>query len=390
MKARFARARRQPTLRLFARARKNRALQLFARARIFARARKNRALRRWLAALLSLLALGCTPSAQRARSEIDRARIEHAHALGVQRRAPLYYEQFETANREAGKHAQDSAARADLQAEARLWLESAIAEAERAALSERRLQEERALIEHDTKLTSLARERESWAREADLLAARAIARNEALKALARAAEQRAMLRVKLSREEAKLAAEGLWLRAELIGLTLESLGKGGVGLTRLWAKLGEVDALLARDPESALTRADQALFMALALAGELRGQAPGPSAEEQASLAEELASAGVRPLRGDLGLSGVLEHAFADYALAPVAERVIERLCVLANAHPRGPVRLGVQAKSEAQAEARTRWVKLRFAKAGCQGQRFAIVFTKLTGDALETSWLAY
>jgi len=130
--------------------------------------------------------------------------------------------------------------------------------------------------------------------------------------------------------------------------------------------------------------------MALGLAGELRGQSTGPSVEEQASLTEQLASAGVRPLRGDLGLSGVLEHAFSDYALAPVAERVIERLCVLANAFTRGPVRLGVSAKSEAQAEARARWVKLRFAKAGCEGQRFAIAFTKLSGDALEASWLAY
>lgn len=340
-------------------------------------------------ALVLLVLVACTPSAQRARSEIDRKRIEHAQSLGVQRRAPLAYERFEAARKAAAKEPAESAARADYQAEARLWLETAIVESERAVLSERRLHEERALIELDGKLAAVARERESWAREADLRAARAIARNEANKALARAAEK-PQQRVKLPREEAKLAADALLWRAELIALTLESLGKTGSGHKRLRQKLSEADALLVRDPEASLARADQALFMALALFGELRGASGGPSAEEQASLAEELASAGTRPVRGDLGLSGILDHAFADFALAPVAERVIERLCALASAHPRGPVRLGVQAKSEAQAEARVRWVKLRFAKAGCEGQRFSISYTRLAGDALEASWLAY
>lgn len=343
-----------------------------------------------LVALLVVCMFGCTPSAQRARGEIDRARIEHARALDVERRAPLAYEQFEAAKRAAQKNPAESAARADLLAEARLWLETAIVEAERAQLSERRLQEERSLIDLDGKLLTLTRERESWAREADLLAARALARSEAQRALVRAAEQRSVLRVKLPREETKQAAEALWLRAELIALTLESVGKDGVGLQRLRAKLAEVEALLARDPEGALVRADQALFMALALAGELRGQTAEPSPEEQASLGEELAAAGVRPVRGDVGLSGVLDHAFSDYALAPVAERVIERLCALANAHTRGPVRIGVHAKSDTQAEARARWVRLRFAKAGCEGQRFAVTYSRLDGDALDTTWLSY
>ncbi|MEY4513417.1 MAG: hypothetical protein RLZZ450_5539 [Pseudomonadota bacterium] len=341
-------------------------------------------------ALLVVGSLACTPSAQRARGEIDRARIEHARTLDVARRAPLAYEQFEAAQRAALQHAPESAARADSLAEARLWLETGIVEAERAQLSERRLQEERSLIESDTKLSALLQERESWAREADLQAARAIARSEAQRALVRAAEQRSVLRVKLPREDAKQAAEALWLRAELIALTLESIGKSGAGLLPLRAKLAEVDALLVRDPDGALLRADQALFMALGLAGELRGQGTEPSAEEQATLGEELAAAGVHAVRNDVGLSGVLEHAFADYALAPVAERVIERLCVLANAHTRGPVRIGVHAKSDAQAEARSRWVKLRFAKAGCEGQRFTVVFSRLDGDTLDTTWLSY
>jgi hypothetical protein len=339
--------------------------------------------------LLLALALGCTPSAQRARSEIDRTRIEHAQSLGVQRRAPLAYQRFEAAKRAADKQPSESAARADLQAEARLWLETAIVESERALLSERRLGEERALVELDGKLSALERERASWAREAELRAARAIARNEAHKALARASE-RPSLRVKLPREDTKRAAEALLLRAELITLTLESLGKSDAPLARLRQKLSEVEGSLTRDPETSLTRADQALFMALALLGELRGQTGGPTPEEQAALAEELASAGTRPVRNDLGLNGVLDQAFADYALVPSAERVIERLCALASAHPRGPVRLAVQSKSEAEAEARTRWVKLRFAKAGCEGQRYAFTFTKVPGDALEASWLAY
>jgi hypothetical protein len=339
--------------------------------------------------VLLICVSACAASAKRARSEIDRARIDYARGLAVERHAPVAFERFQKAKKAADKSPAESVARGDYQAEARLWLETAIAGAERDRLSARRLAEEQKQVELDAALIALARERAAWAREAELRAARAIATSEANKALARAA-QSPSLRVKLPREDVRLATQALLTRCELIVMTLESLGQGGVGLSRLRDRLREVEALSARDPELSLLRADQALFAALALFAELRGQDGGPSPEERAALAEELASAGARPLRGDQGLKGVLEHAFADFALVPVGERVIERLCQLAKGHPRGPVLIEVQAKNQAQAEARMRWVKLRFGKAGCEGQRYTIARSHTDGDALETSWVVY
>lgn len=338
--------------------------------------------------LLACLA-GCAVTAQQARSEVDRSRIAYAKQIAAAQRAPLSYEHFEKASQAAAKSPEGSVARGDYQAEARLWLETAIAETERERLSERRLAEERKLIQLDATVSALERERESWAREAELRAARALAGNEARKALARAAE-RPTLRVKLPREDVKLAAEAILSRAELLGLTLESLGKGGSGLARLRAKVDDAAALLVKDPETSLARADHALFFGLSLFAELRGQDGGPSQDEKATLAEALTSAGVRPTRGDQGLVGVLDRAFADYALVPASERILERLCELAKAHPRGAVLLSVQAKTPKQAEVRMRWVQQRFAKAGCQGQRFTVASAKADGDALEAHWVAY
>src|ERR1700712_241891 len=219
--------------------------------------------------LLTLSLPACAVSSQQARSAVDKSRITYAHKLAAERRAPLAYQRFEQANKAANKSPAESVARGDYQAEARLWLETAIADTERERLSERRLNEERELTALDATLGALERERESWAREAELRAARALASNEAHKALARAAE-RPSLRVKMPREDVKLAAEGLLARSEILALTLESLGKGAAGLPRLRAKQHEVEALLVKDPEAALTRADQTLFYALSLFSELR------------------------------------------------------------------------------------------------------------------------
>ena len=338
----------------------------------------------WLACLA-----GCAVTAQQARSQVDRSRIAYAQQITAAQRAPQPYQRFEQASQAAAKSPEGSAARGDYQAEARLWLETAIAETERERLSERRLAEERKLIQLDATVGALERERESWAREAELRAARALASNEARKALVRAAE-RPSLRVKLPREDVKLAAEALLARAELVGLTLDSLGIASAGLARLRAKIDDAAALLVRDPEASLARADTALFYGLSLFAVLRGQDGGPSQDEKATLAEELTSAGVRPTRGDQGLVGVLDRAFADYALVPSSERVLERLCELAKAHPRGAVLLSVHAKSPKQAEVRIGWVRQRFSRAGCEGQRFTIASAKADGDALEAHWVAY
>ncbi|MDB4977637.1 MAG: hypothetical protein JWN48_5978, partial [Myxococcaceae bacterium] len=333
--------------------------------------------------------LGCGGVTKRARNEVDRSRLAYARELLADRRSPVAFERFEKAHKAADKSPEKSVARSDYEAEERLWLETAIADAEREKLAERRLDEERALIALDQSMVALERERQSWASEAELRAAQALAINEANKALARAAE-RPSLRVKLPREDLKVAADALLSRCQLMALTLESVDPDNAALPKLRARLSELEASVAKDPELSLARADQTYFYVLSLFAALRGQAGAPSAEEKAALAEELASAGARPTRVDQALDATLEHAFSEGTLVPVAERVIERLCLLAKAHGRGPILVSVQAKSPAQAEGRLRLLRQRFARAGCEGQRFSFAFGKSDGDALTTSWVSY
>jgi len=339
--------------------------------------------------LVAWLLPGCALAAKSARGSIDRARVEHAQTLSAKTRAPVAYERYERARRDA-RRADDEGTRGDKAAEARLWLELAIAEAESLASAEQRLREEQALAALDVRVAELAAEEDALAREAELRAAQTLARKEAARALARAAT-RPSLRVKLAREDAKSAAEALVARAELIALTLDTLGDTPPGLARLREKLAVTRSLAARDPEAALGQADQALFHALALLATVRSHDGVPSEAERASLDEALALAGARTVRGDHGLTGVVETAFQGGALAAPAVRVVERLCALAKAHPRGPVELRVHAPEGGRvAEARLRATRERLAKAGCAGERFRLRTTAVVGDALEASWLAY
>lgn len=343
---------------------------------------------RSLLALVLVLASGCALSARNARSSVDRARLDHAKELTAKVRAPVAYERYERASR-AARATKDEGARGDRAAESRLWLELAIAESESLVMAEQRLKEEQSLAVLDVRITELAAEEDALAREAELRAAQGIARKEADRALARA-RAKPSLRVKLSRDDAKSAAEALIGRADLLALTLETLGASAPGVARLRAKLNEARALTARDPEAALVQADQGLFHALTLLAAVRASDGAPSEAERASLHEALALAGARTVRGDQGLSGVVEPAFAAGGLIAPAARVIERLCALAKAHPRGPVELRVHAPNAHEGEARLRATRERLAKAGCAGERFRLRTTADVGDALEASWLAY
>lgn len=355
------------------------------------RIRRMFAVRRGYLALALLLAVshGCGLAARRARTSIDEARLERARELTAEKRAPLAYERYQQARAAAQKSPEESGARGDYQALARLWLDVAISEAERQVSSERRLDAERALVELDAQLLKLERERSELARENELGAARQIAFVEAQRALARAAERRD-LRVKLPREEVKRASEALVARAELISLTLAAFGQETPALGRLRGKIGETRALIAREPEASLARADETLFFALSLFSSLRSSQAAPSEEEKAALLEELTLAGLQVSRGDRGLSAVLAAPFAGSELKPEAARVLERLCAVARAHPSGSVHVSAQAKTQAQAEARAKHVREHLARAECSGERFA--FTKGTreGDELEASFLAY
>lgn len=339
----------------------------------------------WGFALL-MVCSGCALRARHSRSNVDATRVARAEELQAKRRAPLAYERYEAARRAAERSARDGAEHGDRATEARLWLEVALAEAERQALSEQRLEEERALVGLDAELVRLTRERAARAAENELAAAQALARGEAERALARAA-QRPETRVRLPREEVKRAAEALTTRAELIALTLVELGKQSPALGRLQKKLGEARALLAKEPDAALTRADEALFDALSLLAVLRAGQPAPSLEEKDALVEELALAGLRVGRGDGGLSGLLEQPFAQSALKADAARVLARLCALAKAHPHGAVQLTVRG---AHAQPRLVAARERLRAEGCGGERFVFTAQEGSSDLLEATFLAY
>lgn len=339
--------------------------------------------------LLSLLG-GCAAAARNTRSTVDQARLSHAAELAAEQRAPLAYERYQAALRAAQASKPNSAAYGDRHAEARLWLEVAIAEAERQLSSEQRLASERALAELNGELAELERARAELARANELRAAQAIARTEAARALARAA-QRPSQRVKLEPGEVRRAAESLIARAELLALTLASFEvERDAALERLDEQLREAKALLDKQPDASLLRADKALFLALSLLSRLRDADSPPSADEKAALAEQLELAGAEVVRADLGLAALLEQAFAAATLAPSAERVVERLCALAQAHASGRVHVSAQGQNARQAEARAGAVRARFARAGCSGERFAFRAADAAGDALETSFVAY
>lgn len=338
--------------------------------------------------LMSTIAAGCGLRARSTRSAIDTTRVQRAEELRANERAPVAYERFSAAKRAAERSPDESVARGDYASEARLWLEVALAEAERQELSDQRLAEERTLAELDAEVVRLSRAQAALARDNELAAAQAQARAEAERALARAA-QRPEVRVKLPREEVRRAAEALTARAELIALTLRALGKESPALERLQRKLAETRALAAKEPEASLARADESLFDALGLLTALRDAHATPDDEEKAALAEALALAGTRVVRVDRGLAGLLAHAFARQQLTPEAARIVERLCALAKAHPSGPVQLSVQGRGPLS-EARLRAVRERLRAEGCSGDRFVFTAQEGASDELEASFLSY
>ncbi|HEY6882371.1 MAG TPA: hypothetical protein VI299_30275 [Polyangiales bacterium] len=335
-----------------------------------------------------ILLAGCTLAQRHARTAVDETRLKEAQAVEAERRAPVAFANYRAALKKAATLKPETPARDDYDAEARLWLETAIAIGEREVMAEQRLSEEKAQLELDALTLPLLQERAELGRKAELLAARAIARREAERSLTRAA-QRPDLRVRIPSEEQRRTAEALLNRAALIALTLETIDPSALGLAKLRAQLVQVQQLVNKEPELALARADHALFFALSLLAPLRGDEP-PSDDERATLAEELAFIGAQVSRGDQGLSGSFERALAGPGLAHESERTLERLCALTRSHIKGPLRLSPHATSIAQGEARAQAVRTSLAHAGCAGGRFAVVATASEDDALEVNFVAY
>jgi hypothetical protein len=270
-------------------------------------------------------------------------RLARAHELSAEQRAPAAYRRFESARKRAETAPADSAAQSDYVSEARLWLEVAVTQAETIALSEQRLVLEREVARLDaTFLAERAAERVRD-EQRELAAAADIARQEAQRALARAALAPAQ-RIKLGASELERAARSLLQRAELIALALppDLASPGRSELTQL---VQQARAALPKTPDQALSLADRALFRGLALLGALRRGQTEASPESKASLAEALTLLGGTTARSERGLSVSFGPAEANNA------RLLERLCSVISAYPVGPVQLlfpGRAAPSEA------------------------------------------
>ena len=264
-------------------------------------------MKRRLAICLLLGAGACSLLHQRAVVELSEERLAQARALGAETRAPVAFQRFGAARHNAERARPDSAERSDYTSEARLWLEVALAQAERTRLSEQRLALEQESARLDTELLTLEQARLEQEARRELSAAAEIARLEAERALARATAAPAQ-RVRLAPKELEQAARSLLTRAELIDLALPA-APDSAARSELRQLIDEARTLLPRTPERALALADRALFRALELLGALRAGAPEPSPESKASLLEALTLMGAKVSRTELGLSASLGGA---------------------------------------------------------------------------------
>lgn len=347
-------------------------------------------MRRAVLVLFSLMLMwvaACGASVPKTRKALDEARLAHARTLGVSHRAPELWANVERARKEASALPPEDPAQAELISEARLWLEAAITECERADLATKRLVVEREIEELDRIALRATRALEQATKEAELDAAALIAKEEATRALERAATL-PVRRPKLDKANVSAAAQALITRARLALTAAKALGAGADACDKLTAVLDEAERARAKNPDSALDTADRALFDALAMLGQRRGHGAAPRPGEAKELASLLDQAGFRVERGDTGLIAHLAEPFARSSLSHVASRKLARICALAELHAIGALRVQV-AGSSALREARLHEVTNTLAQSGCVGERFGIDVVE-GADALDVVWLSY
>ncbi len=346
-------------------------------------------LARRLAALPLLVGLGACAHAG-GRDALARERLSRADAVDATHAAPELFSRYREASVLASTQGLGASARSDYETEAGLWLEAAVAEAERVQLSQERLELEREITTLEAAALEHERARAALAEQAEHRAARELARAEEELVLSRAALA-PQKRVKLATPEVEEAAAALSARASLVVLALAAYGVPEARYAGITAKLGKARAALKKAPDEALKQADEALFLALALLSEVR-VSTGQSVDElaKAALAEAITHAGARLARNDRGLSAILEHAYAGAALTSRAEQVLGRLCRVALGADEGPVQLDVMAKTQASAEARAKLLRTQLAKSGCAGARFRVEASVSPAEELEVTWLAY
>lgn len=345
-----------------------------------------------LALLLTLgagpwLLTACGASAPPAQAFAEQ-RLAQARKLSAAERAPDLW----SAAQAAGSRADSSvgAAAADARSEARLWLEAAIVESERVRLAEERLAVEREIEGLLAAAVRDDRARRALHTEATRQAAASAAREQARVALERAATDRRR-RPKLAAADVKKAARALLLRARLVLAALVHMEAKPAQVDRVQKAIDAADARLDRDPEQALTLADQALFAAHAEFGPLRARLAAPTEPERKSLSQALRSTGASLQRAERGLSSSFTGTFRGARLSPDAERKVSRVCALSRAHPHGPLRLQVAAKGDNQRARRAHVVLQRWERAGCDGARLGTdAGTQPSAGDLSFTWLAY
>lgn len=281
-------------------------------------------------------------------SSLD-ARFAGQDATRARELAPDLYAEAERARTDAGG-TDDDAARRDALDAASLFLDAALAEAERIQFDSERVHVEasieRAVAERaEHQRARLAAEAETARAEAAKLA-----RAEAQRAFDRATENEPRRTKKSERERAHAAsAVFLFGRAEMVLAAATALGlpaEAREGAERALAEAGSAK----RNATEQRQRAQSALEAAERALGAARAQAQAPSQEEVAGLISEATERGLPIELLERGLAIRLVDAFPPGAsdLSPSGRTTLEHVASLARQHPHGPLAIEVPAEGTA------------------------------------------
>jgi chromosome segregation protein len=308
------------------------------------------------AVLLALAAMGCGPSLGPGAGLLD-ALFREPRVTQAREFAPDLIAAAEDARDAAARaHAAGDAEAADDETtRARLLLEAALVEVERAAAERTRRENERAAEADDEAARRDEEARTALAREAVWRAAARVAEAEQQRALARAQASEPRRGARLpsgDADDARDAARALARRARLLRAAAAALGATPAELAPVDVALTACDAALAAGarvrgaPIDALSAADEARRAAERALGTARDRAGAPGAEGTAALVETARLAGLHAQAEERGVV-VYAAAFADRGRVP-AQAAIGALATVLRAHASGPVLVAHEAPRDA------------------------------------------
>jgi hypothetical protein len=306
--------------------------------------------------LLAFAAVGCGPSLGPGAGLLD-ARFREPRVTQARASAPDLVAAAEAARDAAARaHAAGDAEAADDETtRARLLLEAALVEVERAAAERTRRENERAAETDDEAARRDEEARTELAREAVWRAAARVAEAEQQRALARAQASEPRRGARLpsgDADDARDAARALARRARLLRAAAAALGATPAELAPVDAALTASDAALATTPRAritpaeALAAADEARRSAERALGTARDRAGAPGAEGLAALVETVRLAGLEAQSEERGVV-VYAAAFPDRARVP-AQAAVGALATVLRTHASGPVLVAHEAPRDA------------------------------------------